>query len=156
MYPLVQRTNKSLHSTILPRDRLSESVSNIRFYCLLCQQFDAKNIQPIKAPLPSFRFPTAKTQFVPFANSSVNFSGPFYIEDSESVMEKHDGLIFTCMVTRAVHIETCPGLNTHTFLNAFKRFFSRQCQPQFLYIDNGKTFVGVSEELKKTVKAFGQ
>ncbi|XP_075256639.1 uncharacterized protein LOC142349113 [Convolutriloba macropyga] len=57
------------------------------------------------------------------------------------------------MVTRAVHLETCPGLNTDTFLNAFRRFCNRRCQPQLLYNDNGKTFVGVSEELKKTVKA---
>ena len=104
------------------------------------------------APLPSFRFPTTKTQF-PFANSGVDFFGPFYIEDSKGILEKHYGLIFTCMVTRAVHLETCPDLNTDTFLNAFRRFCSRRCQPQLLYSDNGKTFVGASEELKKTVKA---
>ena len=57
------------------------------------------------------------------------------------------------MVDRAVHLETCPDLNTDTFLNAFRRFCSRRCQPQLLYSDNGKTFVGASEELKKTVKA---
>ena len=57
------------------------------------------------------------------------------------------------MVTQAVHLETCPDLNTDTFLNAFRRFCSRRCQPQLLYSDNGKTFVGASEELKKTVKA---
>ena len=56
------------------------------------------------------------------------------------------------MVTRAVHLETCPDQNTDTFLKAFRRFCSR-CQPQLLYCDNGKTFVGASEELKKTVKA---
>ena len=53
----------------------------------------------------------------------------------------------------AVHLETCPDLNTDTFLNAFRRFCSRRCQPQFIYSDNGKIFVGASEELKKTVKA---
>ena len=57
------------------------------------------------------------------------------------------------MVTRAFHLETCPDLNTDTFLNAFRRFCSRRCQPQLLYSDNGKTFIGASEELKKTVKA---
>ncbi|XP_075247066.1 uncharacterized protein LOC142340375 [Convolutriloba macropyga] len=57
------------------------------------------------------------------------------------------------MVTRAVHLETCPDLNTDTLLNAFRRFSSRPYQPQLLYSDNGKTFVGASEELKTTVKA---
>ena len=105
------------------------------------------------APLPSFRFPTAETQF-PFANSGVDFFGPFYIEDSKCIMEKHYGQIFTCIVTRAVHLETCPDLNIDTFLNALRRFYSRRCQPQHLYSDNEKIFVGASEELKKTVKTF--
>ena len=34
-----------------------------------------------------------------------------------------------------------------------QKICSRRCQPQILYSDNGKTFFGASEELKKTVKA---
>ena len=104
------------------------------------------------APLPSFGFTTAETQFR-FANSCLDFFEPFYIEDSKGIVEKHYGLIFTCMVARAVHLETCPDLNTDTFLNAFSRFCSHRCQPQLLYSNNEKTFVGAFEELKKTVKA---
>ena len=111
-----------------------------------------KNIQPIVAPLPGSRFATAETQF-PFANSVVDLFGPLYIGDSKGVIEKHYGLKFTCMVTRADHLETCPELNTDTFLNAFRRFCSRRCQPQLLYSDNRKTVVGASEKLTKTVKA---
>ena len=75
---------------------LRKALASVRFHCFLCRRFDTKNIQPIMAPLPSFRFPTAKTQF-PFANSGVNFFGRFYIEDSKGIIEKHYGLIFTCM-----------------------------------------------------------
>ena len=130
---------------------LRKALASVRFRCFLCRRFDTKNIQRIMAPLRSFRFPTAKTQF-PFANSVVDFFGPFYIEDCKGIIEKRYGLIFTCMVTRAVHLETCPDLNTDTFLNAF-RFCSRRCQPQLLYSDNGKNLVGASEELNKNVKA---
>ena len=101
-------------------------------------------------PLPSFRFSTAETQFS-FSKSGVDLFGPFYIEFFKGVIEKHYGLRFTCMVTPAVNLETCPGLNTDMFLNAFRRFCSRQCQPQLLYSDNGKTYIGASEELKKNV-----
>ena len=55
---------------------LRKALARIRFYCFLCRRFDTKNIQPIMAPLPSFRFPKAETQF-PFANSGVDFFGPF-------------------------------------------------------------------------------
>ena len=110
-----------------------------------------KQVQPIMAPLPSFHFPTAETQF-PFANSGVDSFGPFYIKDSKGVMEKLYGLIFTCMVTRAAHLETWPDKNIYNS-QWLRTFCSRRRQPQLLYSDNGKAFVGASEELKKTVKA---
>ena len=131
---------------------LRKCLLSIKFRCFLCRRFNAENIQPIMAPLPAFRFPSAATQF-PFSNSGVDFFGPFYIEDTKGNLEKHYGLIFTCLITRAVHLESCPDLNTGTFLNAFRRFTSRQCQPELLYSDNGKTFIGASEELKKSVKS---
>ena len=131
---------------------LRKALASKRFHCFLCRRFDTKNIQPIMAALHSFPFPTAETQFL-FANSGVEFSGPFYAKDSKGVVEKHYVLIFTSMVMRAVHLERCPYQNTDTFLNAFRRFCSRRCQSQLLYSDNGKAFVGASEELKKTVKA---
>ena len=106
---------------------LRKALASVRFHCFLCRRFDTKNIQDI--------------------------FGPFYIEDSKGILEKHYGLIFTCMVTRAVHLERCLDINTETFLNAFRRFCSRRCQPQLLYSDNGETFVGASEEPMKTVKA---
>ena len=155
MYSPVHRTNKSIHSTTLPCDWPSESV---RVYFFYVDALTRKTFNKLWHHYLVFVFAfilvfaTAKTQF-PFANSGIDFFGPFYIEDSKGVIEKHYGLIFTCMVTRAVHLETCPDLNTDTFLNAFRRFCCRRCQPQLLYSDIGKTFVGASEELKKTVQA---
>ena len=103
------------------------------------------------APLPAFRFPLSATKF-PFSSSGVDFFGPFYIEDTKVNLEKHYGLIFTCLITRAVHLQSCPDLNNGFFLNAFRRFTIRRCQPELLYSNNGKTFIGASEELKKSVK----
>ena len=103
------------------------------------------------APLPACRFPTDSTQYT-FANSGVNFFEPFYIEDSKGQIEKHSDLIFTCLVTRCVHLEACPDLNTDTFLSAYRRFLSRRCQPTTMLSDNGKTFVGTFEELKRCMK----
>ncbi|XP_075247469.1 uncharacterized protein LOC142340663 [Convolutriloba macropyga] len=104
------------------------------------------------APLPAFPFPSAATQF-PFSNSGVDFFGPFYIEDTKGNLEEPYCLIFTCLITRAVHLESCPDLNTGNFLSSFRRFTSRRCQPERLYSDNGKTIIGASEELKKSVKS---
>ena len=104
------------------------------------------------APLPVCRFPDTLSQF-PFANTGIDFFGPFYIEDTKDKLTKYYGLIFTCMVTRAAHLESCPDLNTNTFLNALRRFASQRCQPKIVLSDNGKTFVGANEELKRCVRS---
>ena len=57
------------------------------------------------------------------------------------------------MVRRAAHFASCPDLNTDTFLNALRRFASRMCQPKLIRSDNGKTFVGAKEELKRWVRS---
>ena len=82
---------------------LRKTLLSIKYRCFLCRRFDTQNIQPIMAPLPSFRFPTEETKF-PFANTGLDFFGPFYIEDKQGKTEKHYGLIFTCLVTQAVHL----------------------------------------------------
>ena len=131
---------------------LRKCLVSIKLRCFLCRRFNAENIQPIMALLPAFRFPSAAKQF-PFINSGVDFFGPFYTEDTKRNLEEHYGSIFTCLITRAVHLESCPDLNTGAFLNAFRRFTRRRCQPELLYSDNGKTFIGGSEELKKSLKS---
>ena len=89
---------------------------------------------------------------VSFREQRSRLFGPFFIEDAKGQVEKHYGLIFTCLVTRCVHLEACPDLNADTFLNAYRRFVSRRCQPTIMLSDNGKTFIGASEELKRSVK----
>ena len=85
--------------------------------------------------------------------SCLSFSDSFFfIEDAKRQIEKHYGLIFTCLATRCVHLEACPDLKTDTFLNAYRRFVSRRCQPTTMLSDNGKTFIGASEDLKRSVK----
>ena len=57
------------------------------------------------------------------------------------------------MVIRAAPLESCRDLNTDFFLNALRRFASQRCQPKQIRSDNGKTFVGANEELKRCVRS---
>ena len=93
----------------------------------LVKAFVQQNMQPIMAPLPALRFQIEETKF-PLVNTGLDFM-------------------------QAVHLETCSDLNTDSFLNAYRWFTCRRCQPILLYSDNGKTFLGASEEIKKSVKA---
>ena len=118
----------------------------------LCRCFDAQKIQPLMTPLPVCRFPDTLSQ-LPFANIGIDFFGPFYIQDSKDKLTKYYGLIFTCMVTHAAHLESCLDLNTDTFLNVLRRFACQRCQPNIILSGNGKIFIGANEELKRCVRS---
>ena len=53
----------------------------------------------------------------PFVTTGLDFVGSFPIKDNGQFGRRYC-LLFPCFVTRAVHIETCAGLNTETTLMA--------------------------------------
>jgi len=53
-------------------------------------------------------------------------------------------VLYTCCVTRAVHLELVPDLTTQTFLRSFRRFTARKGTPVQVISDNAKTFVSAS------------
>lgn len=60
--------------------------------------------------------------------------------------------LFTCLSTRAVHLEVADGLDADTFLNAFYRFVSRRGEPAEIFSDNGSNFIGSGRDLKEVFK----
>ncbi|XP_033978378.1 uncharacterized protein LOC117476110 [Trematomus bernacchii] len=61
---------------------------------------------------------------------------------------KRWALLFTCMSTRAVHIELIESMSTDSFINALRRFFSVRGPAKLLRSDRGTNFVGASKELR--------
>ena len=54
--------------------------------------------------------------------------------------------LFTCAVTRAVHLEIVTAKN---FLQAFRRFRSRKSFPRVMLLDNVSTYLAAANELNK-------
>ena len=63
------------------------------------------------------------------------------------------GCIFTCLQTRAVHLEVVDDMSTTTFFRAFIRMCSRRGLPNFVWSDNAKTFKATSKHLKQLYRA---
>ena len=61
------------------------------------------------------------------------------------------GCLFTCMSTRACHLELLDDLSTDHFIMALKRFIARRGRPQSIHSDNGTNFVGANNELRKYI-----
>ena len=58
-------------------------------------------------------------------------------------------VIFSCSLSRAVHLEIIKNLEASTFLPCLKRLTARCGRPKIIYSDNGATFVKASKWLKE-------
>ena len=74
--------------------------------------------------------------------------GPFYIEEKRDGTQMHYVCFFTCLVTRAVHLEVCHDLSTDCLLMTIRRFISRRGCPYLIVSDNGKNFIGANQAKK--------
>ncbi|GFW47255.1 integrase catalytic domain-containing protein [Trichonephila clavipes] len=91
----------------------------------------------------------------PFNCSGVDFSGPFFIKNKgqrKGNLFKVYICIFVCFVFKAVHIELVSDLTSQAFRAALKRFMARRGKCAKLFSDNGKNFVGASNEIKKLLE----
>ena len=62
--------------------------------------------------------------------------------------EKSYICIFSCMNSRAVHLELVENMTTEAFLTALERMINRKGHPNVIYSDNAKTFKSSSTILK--------
>lgn len=60
-------------------------------------------------------------------------------------------LLCTCSLSRAVHLELLPTLETQEFIRSLKQFVARRGRPRKIYSDNGGTFVGAARWLQITM-----
>lgn len=119
--------------------------------CWDCKVREAKVGEQIMAPLPPVRVNPTR----PFASTGVDYMGPLMVKIGRSTVKRY-GCIFTCLATRALHIEVSESLTTSSFLCAFSRFICRRGRPSNVYSDNGLNFVGAEKVLKDGIQRWNQ
>lgn len=105
--------------------------------CVVCRKVSAKRTEQKMADLPKERLLPDKP---PFTHVGVDYFGPFLVKRGRSTVKRY-GVLFTCLTTRAVHIEVAHTLDTDSCLNAVRRFMSRRGQVSLIRSDNGTNFV---------------
>ena len=112
--------------------------------CLFCNKRRAKPAIQVMAPLPEAR---VRVPLRAFSHCGVDLFGTFHTRVGRRATAKRYGCIFTCLSTRAVHLEMVNSLEADSFLLAFSRIAVRRGRPLEVTSDNGTNFVRAEREL---------
>ncbi|XP_074645856.1 uncharacterized protein LOC141902115 [Tubulanus polymorphus] len=107
-------------------------VKRIQFHCK-CKE--PKQLTQKMGELPPERVVMAPA----FSSVGVDFAGPLLIKENGSEIKSYIAL-FTCMITRGIHLELTYSMNAEDFLMSFRRMMNRRGKPAIMYSDNAKTF----------------
>ena len=121
---------------------LRNALRNVKLKCVKCRKQQVGEVQPFMADLPKERL--GEKDF-PFANTRVDLFGPFGVKFMGKLMKRWCCL-FTCLTTRAVHIEVVPSLEADACLAAITKFIARRGKPNIHPSDIGTHFVGADRE----------
>jgi len=126
-----------------------EAIREVEKACMECRRRNAKACKQIMAPLPTARL---KTSMRAFTRAAVDIGGPFItIQGRGKRRAKRYLCLFTCLATRAVHLEITYGLDTDSFLNAFYRMVSRRGLPEEICSYKGTNFKEANNEMRSLV-----
>ena len=116
--------------------------------CVVCRRQRAQVGEQQMADLPIDRLTPDEP---PFTRVGVDYFGPFEVKRGRSIVKRY-GVIFTCLSTRAIHLEKADYLDTDSCINAIRRFVARRGQVKIIRSDNGTNLVGAEKELRKEIE----
>ena len=112
-------------------------VRRLLYHCTICKRYEGKPFSaPLPPQLPEFRV----TEKPPFTVVGVDFAGPLYFktQGEQVTSQKVWVCLFTCCVVRAVHLELVLEMSAQAFIQALKRFVSREDYHPNLYQTTAK------------------
>ena len=129
----------------IPKGR--STVKRVLRSCTTCAR---KTRTPLTLPGPPALPLERVTLIRPFLNIGVDYSGHVLIKDPQQPDLTTKGYIclFTCMASRAVHLELAKDLSAETFLNLLVRFVCEYGVPHLIVSDNGSNFVATESALR--------
>jgi hypothetical protein len=132
--------------------RLRTLVKAVIRACLYCSAQRARPSVPFMSDLPLARV----SMNVVFNCTGLDYFGPMNVKRGLSKLGtlKRWGCLFTCLATRAVHLELVASLDTDSFILALRRFIARRGNPSHVYSDRGTNFVGAVSKLKSAIRSW--
>ena len=129
----------------------NSAVLHYLYKCVICRRIQATPSEQRMSDLPKERVNPAPT----FTYVSVDYFGPFHIKERIKVLKRY-GALFTCLASRAIHVEVSYSLDTNSFIQALQRFIARRGPIRQIRCDNGTNLIGVKSELSKAFEEMDQ
>ena len=129
----------------------------VRTQCKTARCRYIKYCSPKMSPLPDIRIDNPE----PWRNVGVDYLGPITCshECTEEGFSQNKCLhpkrfkvwlaVFTCLHTRAIHVEAVTSCSTAEFLMAFRKFVGRNGRPLVFYSDQAKNFKAADKQLRQ-------
>ena len=122
-----------------------QEVRSIITKCLTCQRAFKKPLEQQMGILPHMRVAPNP----PFAEVGLDLMGPFLVKYPGSrAVHKIWAVVFACMSTRSVHVETVQRMDAQSLMNAITCFSSRRPGSTHFVSDNGSNLTKANKELK--------
>ena len=126
----------------IPKGR--QCVKKILSKCTICKRHEGQAYSaPQTAALPDFRVRQAPA----FSKVGVDFAGPLSVKATAGGTRKFYIALFSCSVTRAVHLKLVEDLTAEAFRRALRRFAARRGTPTLIVSGNAKTFQATEKAL---------
>ncbi|KAL3967947.1 NLR family CARD domain-containing protein 3 [Sarotherodon galilaeus] len=126
-------------------------IKQIIHNCITCNRLRKRATEQRMADLPSDRVSTEP----PFTFVGLDVFGSWSVVTRRTrggqANSRRWAVLFTCLSTRAVHIELIESMDTSSFINALRRFFSLRGPVKQIRSDCGTNFVGACRELGFTL-----
>ena len=150
-----EKYHHQLHEAVLSQirsrfyiPRLRVLYKKVRRSCQKCKNEAARPCIPQMSPLPTARLGAFER---PFTFVGIDFIGPIYVTIGRR-SEKRWGVIFTCLVIRAIYLEVAHSLDTSSCIMCISNFVARRGMPREIYSDNGTNFHAAEKVLIKEDK----
>ncbi|XP_056597979.1 uncharacterized protein LOC130433119 [Triplophysa dalaica] len=124
----------------------SKVVANYIKQCVTCRRARRPTETQKMADLPANRVDPSP----PFSYCGMDCFGPFHTKQGRKEYKRY-GLIFTCLSSRAIHVEMLEDLTTDAFINALRSFIAIRGAVREIRSDQGTNFIGAKNELTKAL-----
>ncbi|MCG7892044.1 MAG: hypothetical protein N0C80_17530, partial [Candidatus Thiodiazotropha endolucinida] len=124
------------------------TVRKVIHQCVICRRHDGGPYR--MPPMPSLP-PSRVTEATPFSKTGLDYMGPLYIKIADG-SKKVWICLFTCLVTRAIHLELVQDMTSDEFLLCFRRFISQRGCPTEITSDNAMYFKATSQTLNSALR----